>query len=527
MIKRNNRPMANFKHLFLDISFTDYKVRSDKFLGGAIYLMFVTTIFFIGCEFFLDLPSTSLRTLIPCLAINILLIVIYLKNVKRIITQTLFLTFAFAIVEIHAIANPESFHGIIYWFPFIPIAAIIISGLKQAAVWLGIIFIANTFNLIYLQNLRGDTYEITISLSSIYVVGLIFTITTGAYTLFLYRLLGEAYSAMKFKSNDLEEMKSKSESKKKKLVEYQKALFDFSKDPALTAGNFEVVYAKVCKIATEMLGVNRVSIWIFKDKSTMLERKFLYNPGAEIDEFTTISQKDFPLYFNNILSDHHIEADNAFVHPDTAEFVEIYLQPLQIFSMLDSLIKLDGKTIGIICCENQGTFRSWSAEDVLFVQSLSDFIAMAFKSCEVRSLLQKIRNQNRDLKEKGKVIEAYNEELSALNEELTIMNESLEVTVQNRTSALEKQNKQLSEYAFINSHMLRAPLSRILGLTYILSKEKLNIKDSKLLNALTVASEDLDSIVRKISALLYKREDFTRNDINEIIERKLKEKTVK
>jgi light-regulated signal transduction histidine kinase (bacteriophytochrome) len=107
------------------------------------------------------------------------------------------------------------------------------------------------------------------------------------------------------------------------------------------------------------------------------------------------------------------------------------------------------------------------------------------------------------------------------------MNESLEVAVQHRTSALEKQNKQLSEYAFINSHMLRAPLSRILGLTYILSKEKLNIKDSKLLNALTIASEDLDGIVRKISSLLYKREDFTRNDINDIIERNFKKKTVK
>src|SRR5690606_2281959 len=121
---------------------------------------------------------------------------------------------------------------------------------------------------------------------------------------------------------------------------------------------------------------------------------------------------------------------------DMSELVAGYLKPLQIFSLLDSPINLDGRPIGIVCCENQHSFRSWSTEDILFVQSLADFIALGFKSAEVRTLLQKIRTQNRDLKDKGKEIEAYNEELSALNEELKITNETLEVAVQHRTSAL-------------------------------------------------------------------------------------------
>lgn len=514
--------MAHFKHIYLDLFFTDYKIRSHKFLAGALYLTFLVLVLLIGTALATDSSSSTLNIKILGLLINVVLIFAYIRRTNIKLVQTCFLIFFFFLVEGHVVINPHSFHALIYWFPFIPIAAIIISGLSQALLCLGVILLANVFNFIYVRTLVGDAYEITISVTPLFIIGTIFALTTFVYTFFLYKLLGDAYNKMKIKSSDLETLKTRSETKKLRLMGYQKSLFDLSKDPALTSGNFQSIFKKICTIAAHNLEVNRISVWMFADQSTALERRFLFNGSDASDQNAKITKEAYPKYFNQILSDKLIVADDAFVHPSTSELVEAYLRPLQIFSMLDSPITLDGKTIGIISCENQKSFRSWSAEDILFVQSLADFIALGFKSFEVRSLLQKIRSQNRDLKEKGKVIEGYNEELSALNEELKITNESLEAAVRHRTSVLEQQNKQLSEYAFINSHLLRAPLSRILGLTYIISKEKLDIKDSKLLNALTTASEDLDDIVRKISSLLYKGNDFNRNDINEMIEMKLK-----
>ncbi len=517
--------MAHFKHTYLSIFFADYKIRSRRFLAGALYLTLLVLVVLIGSEVLFNLPTSSLEVQMPALVVNILLLIAYVKKLNVKVLQSLFLVYIFALLEGHIWVNPHSFHTLIYWFPFIPVAAIIVAGLRQAIFWLLTVIVVNTVNLAYVQQLSGDSYEITVPLIPLYIIGLVFTLTMFTYTFFLYKLLGEAYVKMKTKSDDLEKITATSKNKKKKLMGYQKTLFDLSKDRILTSGDFQTVYKKICKIAAQNLGVNRVSIWIFENKSTVLRRKYLFSLLNEQDQIEKLTKEAFPNYFQKILSDHLIIADDTFVNPDVREFMEGYLQPLQVRSLLDSPINLDGKTIGIICCENQNSFHTWSAEDILFVQSLSDFVALAFKSAEVRSLLQKIRTQNRDLKEKGKEIEAYNEELSALNEELKITNESLEVAVQHRTSALEKQNKQLSEYAFINSHLLRAPLSRILGLTYIISKEKLDIKDSSLLNALTTASQDLDSIVRKISALLYKREDFNRDDINEIIQRKFKDES--
>ena len=105
----------------------------------------------------------------------------------------------------------------------------------------------------------------------------------------------------------------------------------------------------------------------------------------------------------------------------------------------------------------------------LFIQSLAVHISICYKNLIIQDLLSQVRHQNNVLLEKGNEIGAMNEELSSLNEKLVTLNESLEITVKRRTSELETQNKQLTEYAFINSHILRAPLARVLGLANLIS----------------------------------------------------------
>lgn len=506
----------------LDLSFTDYKIRSDKIIGGAILLTFSLLTILLVMEATFDLPASSFTILIPSYIVSSSLLIAYKRKVNPQTLKTLYLIFIFFLMEVHCLSNPKSLHALLHWFCFIPIAAIIVSGLRSSVFWLAIVIITITINVFYVDHLIGSSYEVTVTLVPLYIVGIIFILTTFIYTFLLYKLLGEAYNGMKQKSEALEILKSKSDAKNKKLEDYQQVLFNLSKDSALLTGDYDSLYRKICMIAVDKLGINRVSIWIFDKSASTLDRKYLYGDSGGTDEIVTITKIEFPRYFKKVLSKNYIAADDVLSDPHTEELIKRYLEPLNIFSLLDSPITLDGKTIGLICCENQHEIHRWSTEDILFVQSLSDFIALGYKSKQIRVLLQKVRTQNGDLMEKGRQIEAYNEQLSALNEELTVMNESLEVTVRNRTSILEQKNKQLREYAFINSHLLRAPLSRILGLSYIISKEKLNLTESRLLSALLLASEELDSIVRKISDLLYKGDDFGRQDIKEIIERNFK-----
>lgn len=107
-----------------------------------------------------------------------------------------------------------------------------------------------------------------------------------------------------------------------------------------------------------------------------------------------------------------------------------------------------------------------------------------------------------------------------LNKELKSINEMLEEKVKERTNILEERNTQLTEYAFINSHLLRAPLSQIQGLSHLLTRENLNVKDRNLVVALSKSADELDKIIKKISDLLYYGKDFSREEIEQIIHKK-------
>lgn len=79
---------------------------------------------------------------------------------------------------------------------------------------------------------------------------------------------------------------------------------------------------------------------------------------------------------------------------------------------------------------------------------------------------------------------------------LTIVNDiSLQVQ---QIEAIERQNEKLREIAFIQSHLIRAPLSRILGLTALLMEDADSPSDRELLGYLDTSAKELDELIRSI-----------------------------
>ncbi|HEX7367124.1 MAG TPA: PAS domain S-box protein [Pelobium sp.] len=69
----------------------------------------------------------------------------------------------------------------------------------------------------------------------------------------------------------------------------------------------------------------------------------------------------------------------------------------------------------------------------------------------------------------------------------------------NYTQAIEQKNKKLKEIAYTQSHVVRAPLARILGLTNLLSELEFKTKDSAdLLKYLNNATAELDQVIKEI-----------------------------
>lgn len=96
-------------------------------------------------------------------------------------------------------------------------------------------------------------------------------------------------------------------------------------------------------------------------------------------------------------------------------------------------------------------------------------------------------------------LKASKEAIQMQAEEIKAINENLEHLVRQRTYELEKKNKALEEYAFINAHKLRAPVASILGLVPILNSIQLNDYGKEVVNHLNSSTEKLNTIVRSIT----------------------------
>jgi hypothetical protein len=115
--------------------------------------------------------------------------------------------------------------------------------------------------------------------------------------------------------------------------------------------------------------------------------------------------------------------------------------------------------------------------------------------------------EQRDLVGKQRsMLQSRNEELSKANNELLILNkrvfelnEVLEHRVTERTVELTSRNKILSDYAHMNAHLLRTPVTRIMGLIDLLRITEDPEEKKKVHEILLASAEDLDKVVRSIN----------------------------
>lgn len=100
-------------------------------------------------------------------------------------------------------------------------------------------------------------------------------------------------------------------------------------------------------------------------------------------------------------------------------------------------------------------------------------------------------------------------ELQEKNEIIESLNQNLEAKVEKRTKRLKEQNEKLREFAFVNSHVLRAPVSRILGLVNLLIKSAVSQTDKEIIQYLDESAKELDTVTRNLSVTLREARDET------------------
>lgn len=113
-----------------------------------------------------------------------------------------------------------------------------------------------------------------------------------------------------------------------------------------------------------------------------------------------------------------------------------------------------------------------------------------------------VKERTMALTESNQQLQALNEELTSSTEEVRALNENLEKIVHSRTEKINTQLSQLEKYAHMNSHEVRGPLARVLGLVGLIKIDKRNGADPAIIDKLEIAAEQLDEVVKKMNSLL-------------------------
>jgi len=133
---------------------------------------------------------------------------------------------------------------------------------------------------------------------------------------------------------------------------------------------------------------------------------------------------------------------------------------------------------------------------------ISTFMFAVFFNSTMIYVLRLNQRFYKSLQSRNETITLQNQRLEEQRQSLEVLMCGLEEKVASRTVALREQNKRLTEYAFFNSHILRAPVSRIRGLLSLLTL-KIDVDEEQKVRLLLDASmNELDLAIKSINEKL-------------------------
>lgn len=191
----------------------------------------------------------------------------------------------------------------------------------------------------------------------------------------------------------------------KKLLE---ALVSLSSNEPFYKGDIKEGAKIITREISKNILVDRASIWLFNPERDSIILQQLYVTSEDtFYQDARLYKKDCKTYFNALEDDPIIIANDAENHPATSCFLEGYLKPLGVKSMLDVPIWFRGSLIGVICMESL-TSREWVSEEVDFAQVLSSLYSFSYSVMESDSLFIEIKNRDIEIKNRMTAINNSN-----------------------------------------------------------------------------------------------------------------------
>ncbi len=148
------------------------------------------------------------------------------------------------------------------------------------------------------------------------------------------------------------------------------------------------------------LGVARASVWTLSMDGLKLHCTSLFETNSRTHSSgASLNTTDLTRYLQKIITDNSNCVEDAQNDPRTSELTAPYLSRLGITSMMDAGVFMDGKLVGIVCCEHIGPKRKWYPDEESFILTAAAIVAQLFLNAERNQAEEKLKASEEKLLE--------------------------------------------------------------------------------------------------------------------------------
>lgn len=142
-------------------------------------------------------------------------------------------------------------------------------------------------------------------------------------------------------------------------------------------GDFRQLARTITQNAAAIVEVERASVWLFRKGGQELFCVDLFEASTGTHSSgAVLKEHEFRNEFAALQSSRYIDASHALTDPRTSGYLEGYLKPLGILSLLDAVILHAGEACGVVCLEQVGETRLWAPDEIAFACQLADQLAL-------------------------------------------------------------------------------------------------------------------------------------------------------
>jgi GAF domain-containing protein len=128
------------------------------------------------------------------------------------------------------------------------------------------------------------------------------------------------------------------------------------------------------------IGCSRAGVWVFRDQQGERISRCVAMYDAARDalvDVTDMVPSEVGAYFDALLRDGAVVAPDARSHPAAGVFLEEYLRPLDVQSLMDVCFSVNGVLFGTFSCEQVGSRMDWTPQQLALLRRVASTASLA------------------------------------------------------------------------------------------------------------------------------------------------------